>query len=46
VTFKNIEVLDAWVRQPRVAFRGREPREIQLTEQGLNSRDGCSYTMM
>jgi hypothetical protein len=39
ITFKNIEVLDAWVRQPRVCFRGQEPREIQLTEQGLNSRD-------
>ena len=39
ITFKNIEVLDAWVRQPRVCFRGQEPRKIQLTEQGLNSRD-------
>lgn len=39
VTFKNLEVLDAWARQPRTAFQGRTPREIQLTEQGLNSRD-------
>jgi hypothetical protein len=39
ITFKNIEVLDAWVRQPRVRFHGQDPREIQLTEQGLNSRD-------
>ena len=29
VTFRNIEVLDAWCRQPRVAFRGKEPREIR-----------------
>jgi hypothetical protein len=39
ITFKNIEVLDAWARQPRFCFHGTEPREIQLTEQGLNSRD-------
>jgi hypothetical protein len=39
ITFRNIEVLDAWALQPRVAFRGHEPREIQFTEQGLNSQD-------
>ncbi|WP_226895384.1 DUF5722 domain-containing protein, partial [Luteolibacter marinus] len=38
LTYRNIEVLDAWARQPRVAYRGR-PREIQLTEQGVNSPD-------
>ena len=39
ITFKNLEVLDAWARQPTVAFHGKAPREIQLTEQGLNSPD-------
>lgn len=39
ITFKNLEVLDAWVRQPRVMFKGKTPRTIHLTEQGLNSRD-------
>ena len=39
ITFKNLEVLDAWARQPEVAFQGKAPREIQLTEQGLNSPD-------
>jgi hypothetical protein len=43
ITFKNLEVLDAWVRQPRTFYgdtRGRRvPRTVHLTEQGLNSRD-------
>jgi hypothetical protein len=39
ITFKNIEVLDAWVRQPRVMFLGTQVRTVHLTEQGLNSRD-------
>lgn len=44
LTYKNIEVLDAWARQPRVMFRGT-PREIQLTEQGLNSPDYQESTL-
>lgn len=39
ITFKNLEVLDAWARQPRTSFQGKVPRVIHLTEQGLNSRD-------
>jgi hypothetical protein len=38
ITFRNLEVLDAWVRQPRASYRG-QPRTVHLTEQGLNSRD-------
>ncbi|HET6250003.1 MAG TPA: DUF5722 domain-containing protein [Tepidisphaeraceae bacterium] len=38
ITFKNLEVLDAWARQPMACYHG-QPREIQLSEQGLNSRD-------
>ncbi len=38
ITFKNLEVLDAWMKQPRTLFNGR-PRIVHLTEQGLNSMD-------
>lgn len=38
ITFKNLEVLDAWMKQPRAAFAGH-PRVVHLTEQGLNSPD-------
>lgn len=38
LTFKNIEVIDAWAKLPHVAYRGKI-REVQLTEQGLNSPD-------
>jgi hypothetical protein len=38
LTPKNLEVLDAWASRPHVLFRGK-PREIQFTEQGLNSPD-------
>jgi len=39
ITFKNIEVLDAWVRQPSQRFLGQRVRSIHLTEQGPNSPD-------
>jgi hypothetical protein len=35
VTFQNLEVLAAWMRQPSFLF-GRHPRRIALTEQGFN----------
>ncbi len=38
VAYKNLEVLDTWAIKPEVAFYGNS-REIQLTEQGLNSPD-------
>lgn len=44
ITFKNMEVMDAWARLPRVAYQG-QPREIQLTEQGLNSPDYSEKTL-
>ncbi len=37
ITFKNIEVLDAWTRQPQTFYRGQKPRSIFLSEQGFNS---------
>ncbi len=39
ITFKNLEVLDSWVKQPRFLFQGQTVRSLQLTEQGLNSLD-------
>lgn len=39
ITFKNIEVLDAWVRQPSQRFLGQQVRSVHLTEQGPNSPD-------
>jgi hypothetical protein len=39
ITFRNLEVLDAWVRDRAHWFRGERPRVVHLSEQGLNSRD-------
>ncbi len=39
ITFKNLEVLDAWVKVPAHRFLGREVRSVHLSEQGPNSRD-------
>jgi hypothetical protein len=38
MTPKNLEVLNAWVEQPKFLYKGKS-REIHLTEQGLNSPD-------
>jgi Family of unknown function (DUF5722) len=39
VTFRNVEVLDAWARQPAALFQGKKIRAIHLSEQGPNSPD-------
>ena len=39
ITPKNLEVLDAWASLPSVCYNGTEPREIQFSEQGINSPD-------
>lgn len=39
ITFKNIEVLDAWAHQPSTFYRGIKRRSIFLSEQGFNSPD-------
>lgn len=39
ITFRNIEVLDAWVKQPETFFLGKHRRMVYLSEQGLNSPD-------
>jgi hypothetical protein len=56
ITFRNLEVLDQWMVQPRTWYLGRQRRTLHLTEQGLNSPDysekalrdqaaGMAYTM-
>lgn len=37
ITFKNLEVLDAWVKQPEVLFKGKIKRLVYLSENGTNS---------
>ncbi len=39
ITFKNMEVLEAFLSQEKFLYRG-EPRRILFSEQGFNSRDG------
>ncbi len=38
VTFKNLEVLDAWIKKPENRFGGTEKRTLWLSENGTNSR--------
>jgi hypothetical protein len=45
ITPKNLEVLDAWVEKPEVSFNHTEPREIQFTEQGINTLDYESQSL-
>jgi hypothetical protein len=39
ITFKNLEVLNAWLKRPAMRYLGKYLRKAHLTEQGLNSRD-------
>lgn len=39
ITFRNIEVLDAWMKRPEARFLGERVRDVQFTEQGPNSPD-------
>jgi hypothetical protein len=45
ITYKNLEVLDTWVKQPRARFQGKTLRTVHLTEQGLNSRDYSAQSL-
>lgn len=38
VTFKNLEVIDHWVRQPENSYRGTFKRTLWLSENGTNSK--------
>lgn len=37
ITFRNLEVLDYWIRLPENRYKGTMVRSLCLTEQGLNS---------
>jgi hypothetical protein len=34
ITFKNLEVLDAFVKKPSMRFDGKRVRAVHLSEQG------------
>ena len=38
ITFKNIEVLDSWIKQSEVLYKGKEKRTLWLSENGTNSK--------
>jgi hypothetical protein len=43
ITFKNVEVMPAYLAQEHLLYKG-QPRRIILPEQGFNSRTGEPYT--
>jgi hypothetical protein len=54
VTFKNLEVLDKWAKQPENQYKGTTKRSVWLSENGTNSKSyndadlreqaaGCAY---
>ena len=45
ITFKNIEVLDAWTKQPSTFYRGQTPRTVFLSEQGFNSESYSAHDL-
>ena len=46
ITFKNLEVLDAWIKQPRALYKGKEKRTLYLSEQNPNSKDYSDEALM
>lgn len=38
VTFKNLEVIDYWIKQPENSYKGSVKRTLWLSENGTNSR--------
>lgn len=38
VTFKNLEVIDFWIKQPKNKFKNLNKRSLWLSENGTNSR--------
>jgi hypothetical protein len=38
ITFKNIEVINAWIKLPDVLYRGNQKRTLWLSENGTNSK--------
>lgn len=46
VTFKNLEVIDHWVKQPENRYKGSLKRTLWLSENGTNSRTYKSKDLM
>lgn len=46
ITFKNLEVLDAWIKQERALYQGKTKRTLYLSEQGPNSKDYSTPALM
>lgn len=46
ITFKNLEVLDDWIRDPSHQYLGKQNRTLHLTEQGFNSPDYSEKSLM
>lgn len=44
ITYKNMEVLEAYLAQPKMLYRGT-PRRIIFSEQGFNSEKGVLQTL-
>ncbi len=38
ITFKNLEVLNAWIKKPEVLYKGKYKRTLWLSENGTNSK--------
>ena len=38
ITFKNIEVLDQWIKSPQMLYKGSQKRTLWLSENGTNSK--------
>jgi hypothetical protein len=38
ITFKNIEVINAWIKLPEVLYKGSQKRTLWLSENGTNSK--------
>ena len=38
ITFKNLEVLNAWIKQPEALYQGKTKRTLWLSENGTNSK--------
>ena len=38
ITFKNLEVLNAWIKLPEVLYKGKIKRTLWLSENGTNSK--------
>ena len=46
ITFKNVELLDKWIKQPRTFYRQTAQRTMALTEQNPNSFDYTPQSLL